>query len=180
MKEKSKVIASIMNILKFMVVFFIILILVIVIVFLSKTKIAEEKEKKSQIVAEISYTDDVKMKTDLEKFGDKFSIKINDEEFEKDRFLITTIGVSLFIIELILLAETLGCANKFFFDFKENKNQLKALRFIVTSKVVLFVIVNLFTYILFKSLELSPITIIEIIIAIIVTIICYVINLKNK
>ena len=94
MNEKSKVIASIANVLKIMVIFSIIVILAIVTVFSVKNKIDEEKEKKAQVVAEISYTDDVKVKTELEKFGDKFSIKLNDEKFENDRFLITVIGVN--------------------------------------------------------------------------------------
>lgn len=180
MNEKSKVIASIANILKIIVIVSIIVILAIVTVFSVKSKIDEEKERKAQVVAEISYTDDVKVKTELEKFGDKFSIKLYDEEFENDRFLITVIGVALFIVELILLAGALGCVNKFFFNMKENQKQLSALRFITVSKVILLLAVNLLTYILFKALEISPVIIIETVLVIILTVICYVINLKNK
>lgn len=180
MNEKSKVIASIANILKIIVIVSIIVILAIVTVFSVKSKIDEEKERKAQVVAEISYTDDVKVKTELEKFGDKFSIKLYNEEFENDRFLITVIGVALFIVELILLAGVLGCVNKFFSNMKENQKQLSALRFITVSKVILLLAVNLLTYILYKALEISPVIIIETVLVIILTVICYVINLKNK
>ena len=70
--------------------------------------------------------------------------------------------------------------NKFFLDIKENQKQLSALRFITINKVILLLAVNLLTYILFKALEISPVIIIETVLVIILTVICYVINLKNK
>lgn len=175
MKENTKAI-SIINILKILVIIVIAIILLVVAILGIKNKVKEKQEEKSQIVAEIVYTDDVKEKTELEKFGEKFNVKLSNE---KNRFLVTAIAFSLFIVELILLVFALDFTSKLLVDYK-NK-YLKGLSFIMCFKVLLLLLVNLILYLSLKATSFSIITIIETILVIIMTIICYIlVKRKNK
>lgn len=179
-KKGFKVIGSTALILKIITILTIIALIIAGIVIWIKYNIEDEEIEKSQVVAEIEYTDDIEELSDLEILQNVFGINIYDENKANDNIISITVLVSLnCLIEFILLILIFDGVQKLFINLyktddglitDKNAKIVKNIGIFAILRLIIPFVLNIITHYMLSSTIRGKITVFQIVFTLIIVI----------